>query len=113
MLLTNDARAPCIDRSGRIDLQCCTQTAAGLSSTSKEALGEHQTTYISSGDADLYVYQGDPWTYPSELNLVGRSVNGGTTNEAVWIPGPGTYYAQVYIFRVDNNGYPVHFNISW
>ncbi len=67
---------------------------------------------ISGGDPDLYVYSGDPWTYPSELTLVGSSKSTGG-NEYVWVPGPGTYYARVYVYSIYTDGTPVYFTINW
>lgn len=69
---------------------------------------------ISGGDADLYIYTGDPWNETvNPLRYYGRSRNGGTLTESVAIYSPGTYYARVFTYLLDVNGTCAYFTINW
>lgn len=61
-------------------------------------------TGISGGDPDLYILD-------SYFALVGRSINGGTTNESVYVSSAGTYYAMVHIWSTQ--GTCVYWTTGW
>ena len=64
---------------------------------------------ISGGDPDLWVYYYNNGSAPT--TLVGYSVNGGTTNDSVSVPGAGWYYADIHIDS--SNGACTNWTISW
>lgn len=67
-------------------------------------------TGISGGDPDIWVYYDNGSNPPSTLVGPG-SVNAGTANESVSLPGAGWYYADVHIDST--NGGTVSWTIGW
>lgn len=67
-------------------------------------------TGISGGDPDIWVYYDNGSNPPASLVGPG-SVNSGTSNESVSLPGAGWYYASVHIDSTQ--GGTVSWTISW
>ncbi len=105
--LFNDGDTPARAITSSGPKSACYQVAGQTVWFTYTAAAGHWVTLntISGGDPDL-------WVLDSSLNtVIGSSVLAGTSNEAVWVPSGGTYYAFVHIYS--SGGGCVNFTIGW